>query len=73
MASSFRVQDHFHSFEDWETVWHLNFKRRNPKYKQSMYMDGQFDEFPYIMWDDNELISEFDYHDELLEYKGKLD
>lgn len=67
MCSSFRIKDQFKSFEDWEKVWHKNFQRRNPKWKESIYVDGQFDDIPFIMWDKNELIDEFDFHEELVE------
>lgn len=68
MCSSFRVKDHFPTFDDWNEVWHKMWKRKHPNWAETMYVDGQFDELPYIIWEDNELIEEFYYHDELVEY-----
>jgi len=69
MCSSFPVRGGFAQFEDFERVWHKRFKRANPKWEESgMYTNSQFDDIPYEIWDKNELIDEFDYHDELIEY-----
>lgn len=70
MASSFRVQDHFHSYTDWENVWCKMWKRKHP-HNWKDHMD-QFMDLPFEVWQNNELIEEFYYHEELLSYKGKL-
>jgi len=56
MRSSFYPRDVYKNFEDFERAWHKNYQHYNPNWKNSMYMDGQFDEIPYWLWDENKLI-----------------
>ncbi len=73
MCSSVRVKDAFRTFSDWNCAWHQAFQRHSTNWKDSdMYTNGQFDEIPYIEWDENALIDEFYYHDELVAYNNNV-
>jgi hypothetical protein len=50
-----KVKEVFKTFEEYEKAWHDHVRPKQSP--QSMYWDGQFDEFPYIDWEENVEIS----------------
>lgn len=44
------------SFETYEKWWHKNYQKNNPNFRNTIYMDGQFDELPYLQWEEMEEI-----------------
>lgn len=52
--SQLRVQDVFDNVEAYEKHWHKKFKEHNPNWEKSeMYLNGQFDDTPYWIWEEN--------------------
>lgn len=42
----------YESFEDFEKAWHHAYQQHNPSWRtQEMYLNGQFDELPFIEWE----------------------
>lgn len=54
-----RVMDCWKDFESFNTWWHRVLKEKNPDWRNhEMYMNGQFNEVPYFLWDENWVVSD---------------
>lgn len=43
----------FKTFDEFEEAWHAAFKEKNPDWSNMpLYTNAQFDELPYIYWDE---------------------
>jgi len=46
-----KLRDKFSSFEEFNSWWHKETQKHVDIH--SIYWDGQFDDIPYVMWEEN--------------------